>query len=83
MYNQNDIIKMANAMQKEREIQAEINRQSPKAAKNEFEHTLDMICDGFERAFKEIFAGDEGYERPKHKTVVDIHADHGVSIHDF
>jgi len=70
--NQNDFIKMANAMQKERENQAELNRQSPL-----IDHAR------FEQSFNEIFLGDETFEAPKHKTLVDIHAAHGVSIHDF
>lgn len=48
MYNQNDFIKMANAMQKEREIQAELNRQAPL-----------VDPDRFEQSFYDVFCGDE------------------------
>ena len=64
--NQNNIIKMANAMQKEREIQQYSPLTEP---------------DRFEQAFYDVFCGDE--REPKHKTLTDIHAAHGVSIHDF
>lgn len=67
-----DITKAANSMQREREIKAELNRRAPL-----IDHAR------FEQSFNEIFLGDETFETPKHKTVVDIHADHGVSIHDF
>ena len=63
-----DITRAANAMQREREI----TQYSPLTEP-----------DRFEKSFREIFAGDEGYEKPKHQTSVDIHADHGHSIHDF
>lgn len=73
MKNQNDIIKLANEMHKERDLQAQIAHESPETDFNRFE-----------RSFNEIFLGDETFERePKHKTAVEIHFDHGVSIHDF
>lgn len=73
MKNQNDIIKLANEMHKEREIKAQIELESPETDVNRFE-----------QSFNEIFLGDETFERePKYKTAVEIHSDHGVSIHDF
>jgi len=66
MYNQNDFIKMANAMQKERGI----TQYSPLTQP-----------DRFEQSFYDVFSSDD--QAQKHKTLVDIHAAHGVSIHDF
>lgn len=73
MKSYSDTIKMANAMQKEREIKAQIARESPETDVNRFE-----------QSFIDVFLGDETFERaPKHKTAVEIHSYHGVSIHDF
>jgi len=69
-----DITKAANAMQRERESKQDLAI-----------HNRDGIYSPaqFEEQFQQIFANDEAFETPKHKTLVDIHADHGVSIHDF
>lgn len=73
MKSYSDIIKMANSMQKEREIKAQIAHESPETDVNRFE-----------RSFNEIFLGDETFERaPKHKTAVEIHSQYGHTIHDF
>ena len=73
MKNYSDIIKMANQMHKEREIQAQIELESP-----------DTDFNRFEQSFNDIFLGDETFERePKYKTAVDIHSQYGHSIHDF
>lgn len=73
MKNQNDIIKLANQMHKERDLQSHIAHESPETDVNRFE-----------RSFNEIFLGDETFERaPKHKTSVEIHSDYDHSIHDF
>lgn len=64
--NQIDAIKMANAMQKEREIKQYSPLTEP---------------DRFEQAFYDVFCSDD--QLLKHKTLTDIHAAHGVSIHDF
>lgn len=68
--NYADITKAANAMQRERDIQQEINRQAP---------LIDP--DRFEQSFYDVFCSDDPEQ--KHKTLVDIHTDHGVSIHGF
>lgn len=64
-----DITKAANAMQKEREI--------------ELHNIIFMMKVEMDQAFREIFTEDGDERDTKHKTLVDIHAAHGVSIHDF
>lgn len=73
MKNQNDIIKLANQMHKDRDIKAQIAHESPETGVNRFE-----------QSFNDIFLGGETFEREtKYKTAVEIHSDHGHSIHDF
>lgn len=79
--NQNDIIKMANAMQREREIQAEINRQAPLIDPARFEQSFNEIFT-LGTSFREIsFDGDEIQTKSIRTDQVLI--DHGHTIHDF
>lgn len=69
MKNQNDIIKLANQMHKERELQAQIAHESPETDINRFE-----------QSFIDVFCGDE-VVKPKRTDQEMIDAGH--TIHDF